>query len=99
MNGRSWAEYDKAQRRILELWQAGNVVFTDHAERRMNEQRIVTADVAFCLKYGDIKWHEERQDCWRYGIHGRSVDDLHLKLVVDVSHLLVVVSAFTRDEL
>ncbi len=93
----NWTDGDKAGQRIRELWNDDHVAFADHAVDVMEERGLTLDDIGECVRYGDVKWGEEMEHCWRFGIHGRTVDGLHLKVVIDVTHMLIIVSAFTRD--
>jgi hypothetical protein len=79
---------------IRELWKAGSVEFTAHAQREMREDSLDRLDVENIIRFGRIVEVTQPKEMWRYRIEGAAVDGRRAAVVVEIGDDLIVVTAF-----
>ncbi len=65
MAGQGLLSFDKAMRQIRRLVNQGGTVLGHHAEDRMVERGIDTADIIHILTYGKVTHVTRKQNNWR----------------------------------
>lgn len=84
--------YKWAIKRIRHLWNEGIVIWTHHAEERMDERDCNMLDVQHIIRYGQIIEHSLPKGYWRYTIKGETLSGRTASCVVEVKGSLIIVT-------
>ena len=82
-----------AIKRIRTLWRLGNYTWTRHAQERLCERGLDTADVETVILDGRVVEISRPGTEWRYKVEGRTVEGRYAACVVEMrGNLLTVVT-------
>ncbi len=77
----------EALKKVKSILRTGNVIFTDHARKRMKERGFSSQDIEHVLKNGAIFKEAEphpRTGKWNYNIEGETVDGNNLRVTIEI---------------
>lgn len=83
-------------KRVQLAIEAGNYVYTGHAQDRLQQREITRLEVKQVLKHGHSEkakdFYDENFNQWNYAIRGKTIDQRKLRVVIsfDDNEMLVI---------
>jgi len=90
--------YEAAQELVIRLLDEGSVEFGIHVLIHAEDENFNELDVAHVLRRGEIYEHEHMENeiiCYRF--NGCCVDDGPMRAVVEITGMLVIVTAYRTN--
>lgn len=83
-----------AIRRVRTLWNKGEVKWTRHAERRLQERNLDLLDVENTILRGYITETSKPgpDGCWRYKVVGTTVNKEPMSCIVEMEGKLIIIT-------